>query len=83
LDEQLDARAILFINDPGKVRLDRQTKTLSYSSIFQWFEKDFLRSAPSVKAYIMKYINEEDRAFLEANEVKTRVLKYDWSLNEQ
>ena len=83
LDEQLDAQAVRFINDPEKVRLERQAKVLYYSSIFKWFEKDFLKAAPSVKAYIMKYINEEDRLFLEQNEVKMKVLKYDWGLNEQ
>jgi len=83
LDARLDEEAKKFINNPGKVRLDRSTNTLYYSAIFDWFEKDFLVVESDILSYIMKYINDSDRQYLEANEVKLKVLKYDWGINKQ
>lgn len=83
LDEQLEKAAADFINDPQKVRLDRETGTLYYSAIFDWFEEDFLKAAPDIVSYIKRYINEDDRQYLETHSVKTEVLSYDWGLNGQ
>jgi len=83
LDEQLDAETKGFLNDSGKVRLDRSSKILHHSAIMDWFKEDFLVVAPDTKSYIKKYLNEEDRIFLDQNEVTLKVIKYDWGLNKQ
>lgn len=83
LDEQLEKAAAEFINNPQKVRLDRETGTLYYSAIFDWFEEDFLKAAPDIVSYIKRYLNEDDRQYLETHSVKTEVLSYDWGLNGQ
>lgn len=83
LDQQLDFESRRFINDPEKVRLDRSKKILFHSEILKWFDVDFLEVSPDLKAYILKYLNEEDRKFVQENKVKLKTLKYDWSLNEQ
>ena len=44
---------------------------------------DFLAVAPDLKAYILKYINEDDKRYIQNNEIKLKTIKYDWSLNEQ
>jgi len=83
LDEQLDRETIRFINDPEKVRLDRSTQTLYHSEIFEWFREDFLLVSPDILSYIKKYINEDDRAYLENNKVMLKHIKYDWDINKQ
>lgn len=42
LDAQLDREALAFINDERNVRYDAQTKTFYLSSIFDWYEDDFI-----------------------------------------
>jgi hypothetical protein len=42
LDEQLDQANIKFVNNPDKVRLDKQQNKLYLSSIFKWYKVDFL-----------------------------------------
>ena len=83
LDQQLHFETKRFINDSDKVKLDRDENILYYSAILDWFEEDFLAVTADKLSYIKKYINENDRAFLEANEVTLQALKYDWSLNKQ
>lgn len=83
LDEQLDEAAKDFINNSDKVRLDRDTNTLYYSAIFDWFKEDFLKVAPDILSYIRKYLNEEDKAYFDNHTVEMKVLKYDWGLNDQ
>ena len=83
LDEQLEAEAKRFINDSDRIRLDRSKNVLYHSAILKWFKEDFLEVAPSITEYVKKYINDQDRAFLEDNKVKEKVLKYDWNLNKQ
>ncbi len=83
LDAQLDAAARDFVNNPDKVRVDRQKGVLYYSEIFKWFDEDFLAVAPDLKSYIMKYINADDRKYLQDHAVKLKTIDYDWSLNDQ
>lgn len=83
LNEQLDFEARRFINDPQKVRLNRATNTLHYSELLNWYEEDFLVVAEDKLSYIKKYLNEGDRAYLDAHEVILRIIKYDWGLNKQ
>ena len=83
LEEQLAQEASKFINDPGKVRLDRSEDILYYSSILKWYEKDFLAVALDILSYIKLYLNKEDLTYLENHEIKLKVLSYGWGLNEQ
>jgi len=83
LDDQLEMETIRFVNNKGKVRLDREKDVLYYSALFDWYEDDFLEGRASILDYIKEYINESDREYLEQNEVKMKLLKYDWGLNIQ
>lgn len=81
LDEQLDLEARRFINDPEKVHIDRKNNVLFHSAIFSWFKKDFLKNSPDLGAYIQLYINDADKAYIQANQPGLKKLDYDWSLN--
>jgi hypothetical protein len=77
LDAELDLAAGDFINDPGKVRLDRERGVLYVSSIFKWYEDDFVKAYGSVPAFIGKYIRQD----LPAG-AHLEYLDYSWALND-
>jgi len=83
LDKQLDFETRRFINDTEKVRLDREENVLYHSELFNWYEDDFLFVSEDKLSYIKEYLNEDDRAYLDANEVVLKKIKYDWGLNKQ
>jgi hypothetical protein len=92
LDEQLDAEAAYFINDKRNVRYDRQEKILYLSSIFDWYEKDFLDwlkdrisgQQPTIADYILLYLDDEDADLInkDRTSLAIRYLPYDWALND-
>ena len=83
LDQQLDFETRRFMNDPGKIRLDRTENVLYHSELLNWYEDDFLIVTEDKLSYSKEYLNEDDRAYLNANEVVLRKIKYDWKLNKQ
>ena len=82
LEKRLDNATANFINNPEKVRLDRENSVLYLSQIFEWYAEDFEDTHSSVINFISEYLPEVDAAFLE-EEVKIQYLEYDWSLNAQ
>ena len=74
MEQQLAKATTLFINDPSRNQLTKNT--LSISRIFQWFASDF-GSRQERHAFIRKYAQQTiDK------EAKIRFLNYDWRLNE-
>ena len=83
LEKRLDNATANFINNPEKVRLDRENSVLHLSQIFEWYAEDFEDTHGSVINFISEYLPEADAAFLKKEEVQIQYLKYDWSLNTQ
>ncbi len=84
LPEQLDGNVRRWLGDPRKgARLDRTTRTLHLSRVFDWFEEDFA-PAGGVVAFVAQYLPPAEAAFLRANrdEIEVRFLPYDWRLND-
>lgn len=82
LDEQLEAAARGFINDPARNRFDPVTGRAELSSIFEWFGEDFEEASGSVQAFLAPLIdNPEVSALLDRGEFRVSYLQYDWSLN--
>ena len=82
LDQQLAAAAGEFINDPTKNRFSLAERSARISKIFKWFAQDFVASAGSVSTYIARYVRDpEIAAALRRQELVTRYLPYDWTLN--
>lgn len=77
--EQLEDDAQRFIHNPAKVRYDAASQTLYCSKILQWYGKDFLKVAPSIPAYIQRYLPEVSIP----ETVTVRFLPYDWHLNQR
>ena len=75
-EEQLDAAAREFFNDPQHVELWPEEGKVLFSAILEWYEEDFLTVAPSLVAYANRY---RTQPIPEDWEVGFR--EYDWTLN--
>lgn len=83
LDAQLDAGFRRWLADPRKgVRLDRASRTLHLSPIFDWFEEDFEVSG-GVLATVRRFAPPDVAAWIaeHGDDARIRYLDYDWSLN--
>ncbi|WP_447977473.1 DUF547 domain-containing protein [Candidatus Nitrospira bockiana] len=80
LNEQLEASARAFVNDPTRNRFDRDRKVAHLSMIFRWFEQDFARRSGSLLKYVAQYVSDPDLA-RELPGYRVEFLDYDWSLN--
>jgi hypothetical protein len=82
LETQLEAAAMGFINDPQRNQFDTSSRRAQLSSIFKWFEEDFVEAAGSLQAYLAPLVEDEKVAQLLKKEgFQIGYQKYDWSLN--
>lgn len=84
LDEQLDNKALDFINDKSNVSFDHKNEIVHLSRIFKWFKKDFVSENRQLIDYILEYqkdINSIQKDKI-SNNYKIEFFKYDWSLND-
>ena len=84
LDTQLEAAMRRWIAEPRKgLRIDRRSRVVRLSKIFDWFEEDFASSGGALE-FIRPYLSPTDRVWLTTNEPTTTIeyFDYDWSLNE-
>ena len=96
LDAQLNDQTTRFLGNPKKFRIDRKNRTVYLSPIFKWFGNDFVTkygtdkkfsgysdSERAVLNFISRYMEPDDKAYLEKGGYSIEYLDYDWSLNEQ
>jgi hypothetical protein len=87
VDEQLEALARRFINEPRHVTIDPEANRLTLNKIFDWFEEDFEAAVsaggpPKIVAYLVRYSDPERRKQLEGlRKPKIKYHRYDWGLN--
>ena len=82
LEQQLDASARLFVNDPNRNRFDRRNKIAYLSKIFDWFTEDFVSHSGSLSKYVSHYVEDPELAQgLAEEKYQVKFLEYDWSLN--
>jgi hypothetical protein len=95
LDAQLDDQSSRFLRDPKKFLIDRTTRVVRLSPIFEWFGDDFREKyggkdhIPGVSAreraalnFVSQYLDSHDRAYLMKGGFSVTYAQYDWSLNE-
>jgi hypothetical protein len=78
LDRELDAAAREFVGEDRNVHVDRETRTVTLSAIFDFYTKDFLARAPSLVAYVNHYC-----AVAVPSDYKVQFTDYDWTINKQ
>lgn len=96
LESRLDQANKNYINNPDKIRLDRDKNILYLSSIFDWYQDDYPVSPDGEKKlvnysptsrgvveFILKYINQDQQNYILENSPQIKYLHYDWTLNEQ
>lgn len=91
LDAQLDAETRRFVAEPRNLRVDHATRTVHLSSIFKWYEADFLdwpplagRPGATLLDYVALYATPEQAADLRrAAGYAIEFVPYDWRLNDQ
>ncbi|MBM3464617.1 MAG: DUF547 domain-containing protein, partial [Armatimonadetes bacterium] len=81
LDAVLDEETRRFINDPSRVKLDRDRRVVRVSSIFQWYRKDFAGSDQALLQYLARYLPAEDQQALAGGTWRVEFIDYDWTLN--
>lgn len=80
VDQQLDAEARRFCNEPRNVRYDAASKTVTLSMIFNWYKDDFGGAGPAVLAFINRY--RAPAAQIPAD-AQLKYVDYDWRLNDK
>jgi hypothetical protein len=92
LQQVLDAETRRFIGDGRNVRIDPQRGVVLLSSIFDWYERDFVswmedrhpESSPSLLGYVALYLDEGDRVRAAAcADCVVEFIPYDWTLNDR
>ncbi len=93
LDHQLENETRLFLAEERNFKIDHHEKTIYLSSIFQWYEEDFLSwyhnrfpgHPASLIKYIALYLTPEKTAELNkyGDDYPVRFVPYDWQLNDQ
>ena len=78
LNQQLDERTELSINDANWLRLNTNKKTVEISKIFDWYKKDFVVNGENS---VLKFINKYRTSPIPASYAVV-YYEYDWSLNE-
>jgi hypothetical protein len=79
VDQQLDAEARRFCNEPRNVRFDPAAKTVTLSMIFKWYKDDFGGADAAVLGFINKY-RAADQQLPAGTQLK--YVDYDWHLND-
>jgi hypothetical protein len=82
LDTQLESAARSFANDPTRNRYDVKRRIAFLSSIFDWYEADFIKAAGSTQKYLARYVSDPAAAEVLARDgFDVRFVDYDWDLN--
>lgn len=76
LDEMLDKRTRLAINNSSFTRVNHSEHTIQLSQIFNWYKTDFLKRGKSLLAYVNRY-----RDIKISTGYRVEFYEYNWSLN--
>lgn len=77
LDQQLDKRTRMAINNSEFTKINRDNNSVELSEIFKWYAEDFETNGQSFIDYINPYLTKK----LPSN-AKTSFYQYNWNLNE-
>jgi len=83
LDADLDAEARRFVQDPTRNEIRPGAPEVRLSAIFDWYEDDFGGSDAAVRAYVARFADDAQRAYLTKDAPDVEHLDYDWSMNAQ
>lgn len=83
LDAQLDDQFEKFLENRGKgLKVNRKTKRVYLSKIFDWFEEDF-EPKGGVLSFLSRYVPKVHQRILQKGIAKVSYLDYNWDLNKK
>lgn len=77
LEQMLNQRTTITLNDPAFVRYNAGTGTVAVSELFRWYRDDFRRDGQS----LLQYFNQYRKTAL-PEDAKISFFNYDWTLND-
>lgn len=96
VDAQLEDQSRRFFSSQGRFHIDREKKVVYLSPILSWFADDFVKKydaqgsvgghgeeESAALQFALRYVEEDDAAFLRSASYQVSFLEYDWSLNER
>lgn len=84
LDSQLTHVTKKYLASPRAFQLDRASRVIRVSQLFNWFKGDFQKnSSKSELAFLARFLATEEKNFLMKNRTKIKIeyLPYSWKLN--
>jgi hypothetical protein len=83
LDRQLEEQGKRFLADQKKgMRIDRNKSTVYLSQVFKFDKKHFEAYAGNAVKFILPYVSEADREYLQSGKYDIEYLDYDWNAND-
>jgi uncharacterized protein DUF547 len=76
LDDQIEKRVRVILNDPQFIKIDRSTNCIQLSQIFRWYYKDFEKYG-SLRSFVNQY-----RKVSLPEDFKIKYYEYNWTLND-
>jgi len=81
LDRQLDEQMARWLHDPSRNKVDRSSRKMLLSKIFDWYRDDFVNYGGSIDAVIQRHAGDVYASAI-ASKFATDYLPYSWQLNE-
>jgi Protein of unknown function, DUF547 len=78
IDKQLEEQTRISINNPNFIRVNKETKTIEVSEMFEWYREDFINNEYKVITFLNKYRTDK----IDENWA-VEYYKYDWTLNSK
>lgn len=83
LDRQLDEQGRRFLANRAKgMRIDREGNRLFLSQVFKFDKKHFSEYAGGAIPFLLSYLSDEDRSFLQNGKPDIEYLNYNWKAND-
>ena len=80
LEARLEEETRRFLNEERNVRIDRASRTVTLSKLFDWYAEDFGETRRQTLAFVARY--RQDGEALREGEWRVRYFDYDWSPND-
>jgi hypothetical protein len=83
INVELEEASKLYLGSSAGAIVDEENNTIHLSMIFKWYKSDFTKTGKSIPEYVLQYIPEDKKGYLESHlrDIKVKYLEYDWSLN--
>ena len=83
LDRLLNRQARKFLQSEKKgIRIDRKNKRVYVSKIFKFDAKSFSRGKADIIPFVLPFVDNPDREYLEKEAYELEFLPYNWDLND-